>query len=48
MYVYETKIRIHYALTDQMGENARGVALEKFEINKIAQQFETFLKQKIN
>jgi glycosyltransferase involved in cell wall biosynthesis len=32
----------------EMGENARGVAMEKFEINKIAQQFETFLKQKIN
>ncbi len=38
----------HYSKMIEMGENARGVALEKFEINKIAQHFETFLKQKIN
>ena len=38
----------HYSKMIEMGENARGVAMKNFEINKIAQQFETFLKQKIN
>ena len=43
------KFCIHnYSKMIEMGENASGVAMEKFEINKIAQQFETFLKQKIN
>ena len=37
-----------YAQMIKMGENARGVAMEKFEIKAITQQFETFLKQKIN
>jgi glycosyltransferase involved in cell wall biosynthesis len=38
----------HYSQMIEMGENARGVAMEKFEIKAIALQFETFLKQKIN
>ncbi len=32
----------------EMGENARTVAIEKFEIKTIAHQYETFLNQKIN
>jgi len=38
----------HYSKIIEMGENARGVAMEKFEIKAIAHKFETFLKQNIN
>lgn len=38
----------HYPKMIEMGENARTVAIEKFEIKKIAHQYETFLNQKIN
>lgn len=39
---------LHYSKMIEMGENARGIAMKKFEIKLIAHQFETFLKQKIN
>jgi glycosyltransferase involved in cell wall biosynthesis len=38
----------HYSQMIQMGKNARVVALERFEIKSIANQFETFLNQKIS
>jgi len=38
----------HYSKMIVIGENARSVALAKFEIKTIAHQYETFLKQKIN
>jgi glycosyltransferase involved in cell wall biosynthesis len=38
----------HYSKMIEMGNNARNVAIEKFEIKTIAHQYETFLKQKIN